>query len=93
MREQSHATGDLTKSVVTRTGRTGISAWRSFPVFRCNKSFRGFRRLAGHPPRFWREPGDREWRGGTPETGRPIDVPEFGIELTLDEVYAGIEFD
>jgi Uma2 family endonuclease len=42
---------------------------------------------------FWREPGDREWRRDTPETSSPISVPEFGFELTLDEVYAGIEFE
>jgi Uma2 family endonuclease len=42
---------------------------------------------------FWREPGDREWRRGALETGRPIGLPEFSIELALDEVYAGIEFD
>jgi Uma2 family endonuclease len=40
---------------------------------------------------YWREPGDREWRRGTPETNKSIGVPEFGIEVTLDEVYAGIE--
>ncbi len=42
---------------------------------------------------FWREPGERAWRRDTPEIGRPIGVPEFGIELALDEVYAGIDFD
>ena len=42
---------------------------------------------------FWREPGDREWRRGTPETETPIEVSEFGIELALDDVYAGIAFD
>jgi Uma2 family endonuclease len=42
---------------------------------------------------FWREPGDREWRRGAPEPGTPIKVPEFGIELALDEVYAGVLFD
>ncbi len=42
---------------------------------------------------FWREPGDREWHRGAPESGTPIGVPEFGIDLDLAEVYAGIEFD
>jgi Uma2 family endonuclease len=42
---------------------------------------------------FWREPGDRAWRRGSPETATPIGVPEFGIELALDEVYAGLDFE
>jgi Uma2 family endonuclease len=42
---------------------------------------------------FWREPGDREWHRGAPDSAGPIIVPEFGIELDLDIVYAGIEFD
>jgi len=42
---------------------------------------------------FWREPGEREWRRGGPETGGQIRVPELGIEVALDEVYAGIDFD
>lgn len=42
---------------------------------------------------FWREPGDREWHRGAPESGTPIGVREFGIDLDLAEVYAGIEFD
>jgi Uma2 family endonuclease len=41
---------------------------------------------------FWREPGDRAWRRGTPEAGGAIAVPEFSIEVALDEVYAGVEF-
>jgi Uma2 family endonuclease len=42
---------------------------------------------------FWREPGAREWRRGSPETAMPIAVPEFGIAIALDAVYAGIDFD
>jgi Uma2 family endonuclease len=42
---------------------------------------------------FWRVPGDREWQRGAPEQDGPISVPEFGIELALDEVYAAIAFD
>jgi Uma2 family endonuclease len=41
----------------------------------------------------WREPGDREWHRDMPETAKAIGVPEFGIDLALDEVYAGIDFD
>jgi Uma2 family endonuclease len=41
----------------------------------------------------WREPGDRAWRRDTLETGTPIRVPELGIEVSLDEVYAGIDFE
>jgi Uma2 family endonuclease len=42
---------------------------------------------------FWREPGERAWRRGSPESGGPIAVPELGLELPIDEVYAGIDFD
>jgi Uma2 family endonuclease len=42
---------------------------------------------------FWREPGERAWHRDVPETGGAISVPAFGIELTLDEVYRGVEFD
>jgi len=41
---------------------------------------------------FWREPGDRAWRRGRPEAGGAIAVPEFGIEVALDAVYAGVDF-
>ncbi len=41
---------------------------------------------------FWREPGEREWRRGTPETAAPIAVPELRFELVLDEVYTGLDF-
>jgi Uma2 family endonuclease len=41
---------------------------------------------------FWREPGERAWRRAPPDAAGPIRIPEFGIEITLDEVYAGIEF-
>jgi Uma2 family endonuclease len=41
---------------------------------------------------FWREPGERAWRTGAAETISPIGVPEFGLELALEEVYRGIEF-
>jgi Uma2 family endonuclease len=38
---------------------------------------------------FWRKPGEREWRRGAPETIVAISVPEFGFDLSLDEIYAG----
>jgi Uma2 family endonuclease len=42
---------------------------------------------------FWREPGEQAWHREAPDTAGPIHLPEFGIELTLDEVYAGVDFD
>jgi len=42
---------------------------------------------------FWREPGERAWRRDAADAGGPIRLPEFGIEISLDEVYSGIEFD
>jgi Uma2 family endonuclease len=41
----------------------------------------------------WREPGEREWRREPPDAGGPIDLPEFGIVISFDEVYRGIAFD
>ncbi|PPQ35430.1 Uma2 family endonuclease [Rhodopila globiformis] len=42
---------------------------------------------------FWREPGERAWHRAPADTTGPIRLPEFGIALTLDEVYAGVAFD
>jgi Uma2 family endonuclease len=42
---------------------------------------------------FRREPGERAWHRDPPDMIGPIRLPEFGIDLTLDEVYAGLEFD
>jgi hypothetical protein len=28
-----------------------------------------------------------------PDTAGPIRLPEFGIDISLDEVYSGIDFD
>ena len=42
---------------------------------------------------FWREPGERAWRREGFDSVGPIGLPEFGIEVSLDEVYAGIDFD
>jgi hypothetical protein len=39
---------------------------------------------------FW---GERAWRRDGPDVAGPIRVPAFGIELSLDEVYAGVDFD
>jgi Uma2 family endonuclease len=41
----------------------------------------------------WREPGDREWRREGFDSKGPLQIPEFGISLTLDEIYEGIEFE
>ena len=42
---------------------------------------------------FWREPGEQAWHREAPDAAGSIRLPEFGIDLTLDEVYAGIDFD
>ena len=42
---------------------------------------------------FWREPGEQVRRRDAADTVGPIRLPEFGIELSLEEVYAGIDFD
>jgi Uma2 family endonuclease len=42
---------------------------------------------------FWREPGEQAWHREAPDAAGPIRLPEFGIDLTLDEVYAGVDFD
>jgi Uma2 family endonuclease len=42
---------------------------------------------------FWREPGEQAWRREAPDAAGPIHLPEFDIELTLDEVYRGVDFD
>ena len=42
---------------------------------------------------FWREPGEQAWHRETPDTAGPIRLPEFGIELSLDHVYSGGDFD
>jgi Uma2 family endonuclease len=48
-----------------------------------NRSFRAF----------WREPGEQAWHREVSDTAGAIRLPEFGIDLTLDEVYAGVDFD
>ena len=42
---------------------------------------------------FWREPGERAWHREPSDMIGLIRLPEFGIDLTLDEVYASVEFD
>ena len=42
---------------------------------------------------FWREPGEQAWRREAADTAGPILLPEFGIEISHDEVYSGVEFD
>jgi Uma2 family endonuclease len=42
---------------------------------------------------FWREPGDRAWRREPPDAAGPLRLPEFGIALTFDEIYEGVDFD
>lgn len=47
-----------------------------------NRSFRAF----------WREHGERAWRREGFDAVGPICLPEFGIDLSLDDVYSGIGF-
>jgi hypothetical protein len=42
---------------------------------------------------FWRKPDEQARHGEAPDAAGPIRLPEFGIDLTLDEVYSGIDFD
>nr|WP_294553239.1 Uma2 family endonuclease [uncultured Rhodopila sp.] len=42
---------------------------------------------------FHRDPGECAWHRDPPDAIGPIRLPEFGIELALDEVYAGVGFD
>jgi Uma2 family endonuclease len=42
---------------------------------------------------FHRDPGECAWHPDPPDAIGPIPLPEFGIELALDEVYAGVAFD
>jgi Uma2 family endonuclease len=41
----------------------------------------------------WREPGERQWRREAFDSKGPLQIPEFGISLTFDEIYEGIEFE
>ena len=38
---------------------------------------------------FWREPGEQAWHREAPDAALPNCLPEFGIDLTIDEVYSG----
>jgi len=33
------------------------------------------------------------WHRDAADTAGPIRLPEFGIELSLDDVYSGVDFD
>jgi Uma2 family endonuclease len=41
----------------------------------------------------WREPGERQWRREPFDSKGPLPLPEFGVTLTFDEIYEGVEFD
>jgi hypothetical protein len=41
----------------------------------------------------WRQPGERAWRREDLDSKGPLQIPEFGIALTFDEIYEGIAFD
>lgn len=41
---------------------------------------------------FWREPGERLWRRDPLDTQGPLQLPEFGVTLTFDEIYEGVDF-
>ena len=41
----------------------------------------------------WRQPGERQWRREAFDSKGPLQIPEFGISLTFDEIYEGIEFE
>ena len=40
---------------------------------------------------FWREPGERQWRREQFDSEGPLQISEFGVALTFDEIYEGIE--
>jgi len=40
----------------------------------------------------WRQPRERQWHREAFDSERPLQIPEFGISLTFDEIYEGIEF-
>jgi hypothetical protein len=42
---------------------------------------------------FCREPGEQAWHRDAADTAGPVPLPEFGIDLLLDEIYSGIDFD
>jgi len=46
-----------------------------------------------HSVRSGAKPGERAWHQEAPDTAGPIRLPEFGIDLSLDAVYAGVDFD
>jgi Uma2 family endonuclease len=40
---------------------------------------------------FWRKPGEGVWQREQTDTIGLLWLPEFGLELTFDEIYAGVE--
>ena len=40
---------------------------------------------------FWREPGERLWHRNPFDNEGPLQLPEFGISLTFDEIYEGVD--
>lgn len=42
---------------------------------------------------FWREPGERSWRSQPIDTEGPLQLREFGVALTFDEIYEGVDLD
>ncbi|HUB16620.1 MAG TPA: Uma2 family endonuclease [Acetobacteraceae bacterium] len=40
---------------------------------------------------FWRQPGERLWRRQPLDAEGPLQLPEFGIALTFDEIYQGVD--
>jgi Uma2 family endonuclease len=41
----------------------------------------------------WREPGERHWRRDPSDSKGPLQIPEFGVFLTFDEIYEEVAFD
>ena len=39
----------------------------------------------------WRQPGERQWRREPFDTRGPLQIPEFDVSLTFDEIYEGVE--
>jgi Uma2 family endonuclease len=42
---------------------------------------------------FWREPGERLWRRDPLDPDGPLQLPEFGVTVTFDEIYEGVDLD
>ena len=42
---------------------------------------------------FWRAPGERQWQREPSDGNGPLLIPEFGVVLSFDEIYDGVDFD